>query len=705
MEKEKKLTLKTSAGRKWLLAIAIVVILFSGFIARAINTEFGKVKIEVVNIDARGATINAEIMYPKGTSSDDSLPCVIAVHGTGCTYGVVRHFAIELARRGFVAIAVSGYGAGLSEQPLYDEFGHGVDIGNGFRYGNTTSGLWDVLNYARSLAFVDDTRIGMMGHSMGSRIVDAVVRKDTSLLTYNDIMINVLYNTFGQTFTEEEINTDAATLAAARLNADELEYYNYLAEENRVYYDSRLKAVFPMGGRLTDMTPLATVNVGGYDVTRSYQVNVVLLNGEFDTMSKSFPTLDYTKEAWYTGAENVQIGKWYSVDDVTGTSTILGDFDNLSITKDPAFAEALDNRTARAYIQNAETHSENFFSIPTTADAITFFEQALNYSNGNITDGAVPMAATNQIWWIARIFNFTALLGMVGMMFPLLAMLWNLKSFGPKMALVAEPAAGFSKIKYWIFGAVAVIATGVAVYYGNANFMINNTPWFTLSTVYGAVLKFIIGIGILTLASLIVNTLITKKTTGKFGLAHLNANMSIANILKSIWIACILIAAGYVSLMILQYLFDEDYRLWMAIITYMKVDYWLIAIKYALVFLVPFLLIGASVNYSVRKDIPEWRDTLITVIVNSLGIWIVFLIDLISTRTSGVQFSNFFVSYQLVIFVPITIYVSRKMYSITKNIWVGAVFNSLLVAWSMTSELGAHTVYIGQNWLSIFFNV
>jgi len=702
---ERKLTLKTSDGQKRLLAIAIAVMLICGFMARLIITDFNKIKIAAINIDARGATINAELMYPAGTSSADSLPCVIAVHGTGCTYGVVRQFASELARRGFAAIAVSCYGAGLSEQPLFDELGHGEDIGNGFRYGNTTSGLYDILEYVRSLSFVDSTRIGFTGHSMGSRITDAVVRTDCLPFTYNDVMINVLSDTFGQVFTKEEINTDAAVMAKDRLNPDELRYYEYIAAEKLTYYNTRLKAVFPMGGSIPTMTPLQNVTVGGHEVTRSYQVNVCLINGEFDFMSKTFPTMEYTRKAWYTGEEPVQIGKWYAVDDINGTSAVLGDFDNLTVANSPELAKAFENRAARAYIQNKETHSKNFFSIPTTADSITFFENALNYSNGNITDGAVPMSAANQIWYLARIFNFIALLAMIGMMLPLLALLWNLKSFGPKMKLADAPSAELDKRRYWIFAAVAVVLTGYAAYYANANFVIANSPWFSLSTVFGAVLKYILGIGLLTLACLIVNCALTWRKTGKLGLGHLNIAIPVQNIVKSLWISVVLIAAGYGALMVFDYLFHEDFRLWMAVISYMKVDYWFIALKYALVFFVPYLVIGASVNYCIRTDIPEWRDTLRTVVINSLGIWLMVVISLISLHATGVEFSNFFVSYNLVVFVPITVYLSRKMYSITKTIWVGAVFNALLVAWSMTSELGAHTIYLGQNWLSIFFNI
>ena len=75
----------------------------------------------------------------------------------------------------------------------------------------------------------------------------------------------------------------------------------------------------------------------------------------------------------------------------------------------------------------------------------------------------------------------------------------------------------------------------------------------------------------------------------------------------------------------------------------MKADYWAIAFRYG-VFLLPiFLAIGAAVNYTVRTDIPQWKDTLITVVVNSLGMYLIFAVNLIISATSfdGTLFASF----------------------------------------------------------------
>lgn len=148
----KKLTLKTKEGCWRLLAIFIVIILLSGFVARMISSSGGSVKISRVTYDSRGATANADLYYPAGTSDKDSLPAVLVAHGGGVSKGVVQGMAEEIARRGYVVLCVDAYGSGISEQPKYDEGGQGID-------GNTPDaspgGMIDALNFVRTLNFVD----------------------------------------------------------------------------------------------------------------------------------------------------------------------------------------------------------------------------------------------------------------------------------------------------------------------------------------------------------------------------------------------------------------------------------------------------------------------------------------------------------------------------------------------------------------------
>lgn len=134
----------------------------------------------------------------------------------------------------------------------------------------------------------------------------------------------------------------------------------------------------------------------------------------------------------------------------------------------------------------------------------------------------------------------------------------------------------------------------------------------------------------------------------------------------------------------------------------MKADYWAIAFRYG-VFLLPiFLAIGAAVNYTVRTDIPQWKDTLITVVVNSLGMYLIFAVNLIIAATSfdGTLFASFASSHPILIMVPVTCYVSRKMYNLTRSLWVGATVNTMLVCWTAVSSMGIYNFYTGQGFLS-----
>ena len=68
-----KFTNKTVDGAKRLFALLVVLILLFSFLAHMFATNFGRVKIEQINIDARGALLDGELYYPVGTSDESSL--------------------------------------------------------------------------------------------------------------------------------------------------------------------------------------------------------------------------------------------------------------------------------------------------------------------------------------------------------------------------------------------------------------------------------------------------------------------------------------------------------------------------------------------------------------------------------------------------------------------------------------------------------
>jgi hypothetical protein len=610
--------------------------------------------------------------------------------------------AEELSRRGFVVLNVDAYAVGLSEQPTSDDFEQGVAAWN---LNNGGFGELDALNYLKTLKYVDTTRIGAYGQSLGARRVSFLGTTDSAYYSFNDIMVNVLFNTFGVKLAQSEITQDADTLAQKYLPADKMDYYNYLKAQNSATYNSRIKSICIAGTLAGVVGPATTVTVGGYEVTRTCKVNMGLINAEWDFSNAAYPTTDAAKKAWYTD-KDIQPSTWYTLDDNKQSSEIIGDFSTVSITSNTNLKQAIADCTARLFVvgQN-ESHSKQNFSATTTAFVIKYFEQTLNYNNGNLTDSSTkPIDAGNLICFIRAALNCIAMFAMLFMVFPLAKLFMREKKFAYNTEEIADLGSNFNNLKYWIIAAVTIGVTFWAVYSANGAGINSIVPskWFRLPTTNNSGLVFFLYIGLISIIMLAVNVIITKKTTGKTGLQSLNIAIRLTDILKYFAIALGIVGACYLSLAIIDYLFLQDYRLWMTSFTFMKADSWVMAIPYIVLFIPIYLLNGTAINYATRKDIPKWLDTLLTIVINVAGIWLCCLVNIMFMKSQGKFFSSFQGTYQLVLIAPITVYISRKMYTLTKSIWLGAFVNAMLIVWSMFSTEGCGDFYFPQSIISIF---
>ena len=702
--KSNRLTLKTRDGSARLLALFLILVLLFSFCARLIQADWGKVKISRVTIDSRGATIDADLYYPAGTNDKNKLPAVLVAHGGGVEKGVAKGVADELARRGFVVLNVNAYGVALSEQPPYDEAGQGID---GFSNMLTPSGMLDALNFVRTLKFVDQERIGLTGHSMGSRRTGRVGIMDCGYLTINDMMFNFMYEELGQTFTEEEITQDPSALAAERLNSDQLLYYQAKLAEVTAYYNTRAKAVLMFGSNAGDITPMQTMQVAGHDVLRNCQVNFGVLSGEWDYNYREYPRSDVAKASWHTGDADIQLDTWYIIDDLGNTCTIVGPENQVSVLNSPEMQAAIQNRTLRITNQNRETHSKNFFSNATTSDIVKFFEQTLMYNGGELgAADAKPIDSSNMVFMIRECMNLLAMLALVCMLIAFAGLLLHTKFFSACVKPVSErEPKPFNVKQFIIFSVLAVAFTFVAIHLANGVYVpgLPNVPFLPFFPSWWLTFIFI---GILAIGSVI--TLIARKVVdkGESRFADLNVKAGLIPVLKTVLLSAILLFTGYMTLVIVVDLFNQDFRFWMAVFTEMKIEYWRYIWRYTICMLPFFLLIGASTNYSIRTDIPQWKETLITVVINSLGVYLCCLANYLILSGADTLWSSFISTYGMLVIVPITVYITRKMYLLTKSIWLGALTNSMLLAWCFCSSIGLNCMmYNAQTWLSNIFNI
>jgi len=147
------------------IGICLLIITISAFLARLIETGFGKVDVNTVHIsDADGVILAAKLYRPVGATVSDKAPAVINIHGYQNDKLSDDSYSIELSRRGFVVIAPDVIGHGDSAGT--------INVGGVLMDPNYTGGVQDFYQYVKNLPYVDSDNIGAMGHSMGAIITE-----------------------------------------------------------------------------------------------------------------------------------------------------------------------------------------------------------------------------------------------------------------------------------------------------------------------------------------------------------------------------------------------------------------------------------------------------------------------------------------------------------------------------------------------------
>lgn len=149
--------------KTWLpFAAGVLLILAGSLLAHTIQTS-GGVTVEDVRFPGdKGTTLSALVYTPPGASAAEPAPAVLVSHGYINTREMQSAFAIELARRGFVVLAM-------------DQSGHGYSTGI---VGSNDFGGPAALRYLKSLPQVDKANIGLEGHSLGGGPVVGAAASD-----------------------------------------------------------------------------------------------------------------------------------------------------------------------------------------------------------------------------------------------------------------------------------------------------------------------------------------------------------------------------------------------------------------------------------------------------------------------------------------------------------------------------------------------
>jgi len=143
-----------------LLWTLLSIVMFASVAASLVQSSGGRVQVQDIKIPTQnGQWLVADLFKPKSATSENPAPLVVVVPGFQRSKESLSNIAIELARRGIVAITIDPYAQGGSSSSMS-------------RMAATTEGygMFAVVDYAAStsnLNYIDKSRIGATGHSAG----------------------------------------------------------------------------------------------------------------------------------------------------------------------------------------------------------------------------------------------------------------------------------------------------------------------------------------------------------------------------------------------------------------------------------------------------------------------------------------------------------------------------------------------------------
>ena len=150
-------------SKRW-LAIGLVLFILGALFSSQIQSCFGRISIKHVTFqDQAGYNISGYLYVPQNATADTPAPAIVTAHGNNGNISSMAGYTIELARRGYVVLALEMEGHGDSDY-VPDAEGDGS-------YGGIAAA-----EYLMTLDFVDADQLGGTGHSKGSNAATGMAK-------------------------------------------------------------------------------------------------------------------------------------------------------------------------------------------------------------------------------------------------------------------------------------------------------------------------------------------------------------------------------------------------------------------------------------------------------------------------------------------------------------------------------------------------
>ena len=624
-----------------LVCICLLMALISCIGASLLQTSFGAVEIIKIKIPTTDGTwLSGRLYKPTAATGTNKVPLVVTLHGLFNDNNMQDITGIELARRGIGVIAPDGYYHGDSSSSIYP----GV---SGTLIAEAT-GIIPMVEFAYSnLNWVDNTKIGVQGHSMGG------VSAFWALYYYGAKYSAAIKAA------QAPISDGGTTITAA--------------EQAAADAVNKIAAGFPTGAS----TLIFSFAGSPAAFFANIHANVGADFAYFDEGGYTYPEKVENFSNPANAPESLAIINSVLPADKQVTSIVIGKYYGDAATK-----------TLRVIYNPREIHPWEHFSTETSADSTEFFTKAFQMTN--------PIPSTNQVWLWKEIFNCLGLVASFLIIVPLGVLLLKVPVFASLNTGVPQKLPALSNAKSRLFFWGMWILSWVVSY---ASLMpiskLDKYP-FKAVTAYGVgsrwfgqpitnlIMLWAVFNGLVGLLLFWLNYQFYGKKNGVTS-EMTGIKTSPKEFLKTLGLAVCIVAGFYSLVLFAEYFFGVDFRIWTIDITTFSSSVFLTNLQYLPLFFIFFAANAIAVNGSMRvAGQKEWLNLLIIGLGNVLGIIILETIQYwtVLTGQGGHYQGDWLRVLVLVPLIPylfIAAYVSRYLFKATGKVWLGAMVNTMII--------------------------
>ncbi len=651
--------------------------------------------------------VTSGLLFRPKKAEDGSRPAVVLSHGWYNNREMQLQNAIELVRRGYVVLCIDQPGHGHNEE------GAGTSTLMGF-YGAT---MYDCAKYLYNLPEVNKDKIAVSGHSMGGAATTNTLSSDAqSAGKLKDANFSAGKNlgiiSAALVQANEAPSSVAPNVIAVGLvkgNADEFFFSSQIREATYVLQASGVVTEDNFDDVDANGDPLFYVKKGKNYVGATKYVK----NGKYYKFTTSVPTTYYMESQ---KAFTFTRGRKATVDgDLDWTTVNGGIYSNGELIAQPnkhrlvsvankGAQLASETQQIRAVYQANETHPMNHWSTKTAAHVIDFF-----YNAFGVTEGWSYKAPTNQTWWLKEAFAAIGILGLFGMLLPILDLLLQSKLFASLKGEVSEAPVLLTRprkhVSYWLGGIITTIFGAVSFHNlvaegkwfnkmewlyakltdASKGFIYENVAKIAAWGIMCAIFALIVT-GIIWLVNHIINVCKYGDEAPAYD-EHPFAGFQIrsfGNVIKTLVVAAILVGVFFT---VVFYIWKETcvmFQVWtfgFRVFDEIRIASMLQYVPYFFV----YYLVNAALAQGYRvKDLPEWATIAINVVFNVIGFTLIvwhannyFIHQGAMGHASNNM--NYIHAVPLIPAISIATVLARRIYTRTGNAWLAGLVNATIM--------------------------